>query len=126
MEEPVQFSWLRHLSWLVTDDLPTVALMLLALIFEFDNGPLENWWMGRHMGYPWSECVQHHRRRLVRAPDQRLPAKLVAKLALVTIGPLVVFVDLISVAFLDWSHCQEINRLLFSWGRVGAVRGVPE
>ena len=125
MKEPIEFSWALHFSWLITTSLPIKVLLLLALIFEFDNGPLENWWLGRHMEYPWSECIQHHRRQLIRDEEQRLPARIVAKLALTTIGPILIIADLLSVAVLDWDHCQEVNRLLYSWGRVGAIRGVP-
>lgn len=126
MTDESAFSWQRHLWRLITDSIPLRVLMLLALIFEFDDGPLENWWLGRDMGYPWSECVQHHRRRLVREQGQTLPARLLAKLALITLGPVLAIVDEVSIAARDWSHCREVSALLRSWGRVGAIRGGPE
>ncbi|OGR91305.1 MAG: hypothetical protein A2V88_04800 [Elusimicrobia bacterium RBG_16_66_12] len=124
--ERSMFSWAAHLRSVLVMSMPMVFLRLLALIFEFDNGPLENWWFGRHMGYPWSECVKHHRRQLVRTEGVRLPARFVAKLALMTIGPLIEIADLLSIAVLDWGHCREARALLVSWGRAGAFRGVPE
>lgn len=121
-----EFSWANHLWWLATQSMPLGLLHLMAMIFEFDNGPLEIWWMGRHMEYPWSQCVEHHRRRLVRADGVRLPARIVAKLSLITIGPLLKISSHLSILFLDWDHSRAVNGLLFSWGRTGAIRGVPE
>lgn len=126
MSDPTLFSWLRHFWWLIVSSIPLRVLMLLALIFEFDDGPLENWWLGRHMGYPWSECIKHHRRRLVRDQPRNIAAQVVAKLALITVGPLLIVADELSIATLDWSHCRSVSALLRSWGRVGAIRGVPE
>lgn len=126
MSEPTRFSWPRHFLRLIADSIPLRVLMLLALIFEFDDGPLENWWLGRNMGYPWSECIKHHRRRLVRDQPRNLVAQVVAKLALITVGPLLIVVDELSIATLDWSHSRSVSELLRSWGRVGAIRGVPE
>lgn len=123
---PGEFSWANHLWWLAAQSMPLGLLHLMAMIFEFDNGPLENWWMGRRMGYPWSQCIEHHRRHLGRTEGVSFPARLAAKMSLITIGPLLVISTNLSIMFLDWDHSRAVHGLLFSWGRTGAIRGVPE
>jgi len=116
-----------HLRRIVLSDIPLSTLNLAALVFEFDNGPAENWWLGRAGGYlylTWEEA-QEYRRPLVKGKNSLL-GRLWCKCLLVTVGPALKIGNTISVLLLDWGQCLIVNRLLYSWGVGGAFRGVPK
>lgn len=123
------FSLVDHLRRVLLSAMPLSALELLALIFEFDNGPLENWWSSRAGGYgaiTWEEAVRDHGRRLVRQ-DRPLAAKLWFKFLLIVLGPALKIASLLSIAiFFDWSQSHPTQRLLSRWAWAGAFNGVPE
>jgi len=128
MATTIKFSWTNHILSVISEGLPLALLQLLALIFEFDNGPLELWWMGIMGGYgssSWAVCARDHKRKMARV-DQGPCARLVAKLALIILGLPLVAVNTLSTLADVYQHCQSMNRLLYSWGQVGAFRGVPE